>query len=165
MELSAAPAKAPVATSSASAPLKRLVVLDVELVGDVGPSDLAAERRQRLRTLSAKLRDELDRSHLYAVVDNAPAAVLIDRLGSGQYLHQCNGCELDIAKQLGAEQVLVPWIHRMSALILTLHVEIRDVATGRTLMKKGFDFRGENDAAWERTVRYLIRDLKEQRAN
>ncbi|MGH7428920.1 MAG: DUF2380 domain-containing protein [Candidatus Methylomirabilaceae bacterium] len=38
-----------------------------------------------------------------------------------------------MAKQLNAEQVLVPWVFRMSNLVLTMHVEIRDVATGRIL--------------------------------
>ena len=79
-----------------------------------------------------------------------------------QYLHKCNGCDLDIARALGAEQVLVAWIHRVSNLILTLNFEIRDVTTGNVSVRSSFGFRGDNDAAWTRAVEYLVRDLEER---
>ncbi|MGH8612083.1 MAG: DUF3280 domain-containing protein [Gammaproteobacteria bacterium] len=149
--------------SSTPSPLKRLVVLDFELTGDLGGSGFEAAHRQRLQMASARLRDELGRSHLYSVVDNAPARALIERLSSEQHLHHCNGCELDIAKQLNAEQVLVPWVYRVSNLVLTMHVAIRDVATGHTIMKKALDFRSDNDTGWTRAIAYLIRDMKKER--
>ncbi len=150
--------------SSTPSPLKPFAVLDFELTGDVGGSGFEAGHRQRLQMASARLRDELGRSHLYNIVDNAPATALIERLSSEQHLHHCNGCELDIAKQLNADQVLVPWVYRVSNLVLTMHVAIRDVATGRTIMKKALDFRGDNDTGWTRAIAYLIRDMKEQAA-
>lgn len=148
--------------SSAPSQLKRLVVLDIELTGDLGGKSFEAEHEQRLRMVSARLRDELQCTHRYSVVDNAPAKMLIDRLKSEQYLHRCNGCEFDIARQLNADQVLVPWVYRMSNLVLTLHIEIRDVATRRTLMKKALDFRGDNDTGWTRAIDYLIRGMKQR---
>ena len=157
----ASPAEAS-SDSSTPSPLKRLALLDFELIGDVGGSSFEAEHRQRLRMASATLRDELGRSHLYNVVDNAPAADFIERLRSGQYLHRCNGCELDIARQLNAELVLVPWVYRVSNLVLTLHVTIRDVATDRIIMKKALDFRSDNETGWTRAIAYLVRDMKER---
>jgi len=143
--------------------LKRLVVLDFKLTGDLGGSNFEAAHKERIRVASEKLRDELKRNHLYNVVDDGAALAVIERWSSEQNLHHCNGCELDMAKQLNAEQVLVPWIFRMSNLVLTMHVEIRDVATGRMLMKKALDFRGDNDIGWTRAIAYLIRDMKERR--
>lgn len=143
-------------------PLKSLVVLDFELTGDAGGSQLEASHKQRLRMASEKLRKELKHNHLYNVVDNASAVTLIENLSAHQNLHQCNGCELDIAKKLNAEQVLVPWVFRMSNLVLTMHVEIRDVATGRTSIKKALDFRGDNDMGWTRAIDYLIKTMKEE---
>lgn len=145
-------------------PLKSLVVLDFELTGDTGGSRFEASHKQQLRMSSEKLREELKHNHLYNVVDNASAATLIERLSAHQNLHQCNGCELDMAKQLNAEQVLVPWVFRMSNLVLTMHVEIRDAATGRTVIKKALDFRGDNDTGWTRAIDYLIKTMKEQRS-
>lgn len=138
--------------------LKRLVVLDFKLTGDLGGRNFEAAHKQRIRVASEKLRDDLKRNKLYHVVDDAAALAVIERWSSEQNLHHCNGCELDMAKQLDAEQVLVPWVFRMS-----MHVEIRDVATGRILMKKALDFRGDNDIGWTRATAYLIRDMKERR--
>jgi len=39
---------------------------------------------------------------------------------------------LVVAKDLGAKQVVVPWIFRISKLVQTMYIEIRDVETGFT---------------------------------
>jgi hypothetical protein len=46
---------------------------------------------------------------------------------------------------------------------LTLNYEIHDMATARILARKSFDFRGDNDKAWNHAVGYLVRDLQAQR--
>jgi Protein of unknown function (DUF2380) len=142
--------------------LTRLAVLDIELTGDLGGPELGEAHAVRVEAASTRLREELRRTHLYEVADNSPAQELIERFESVQYLHKCNGCDLDIAKALGAEQVLVAWIHRVSNLILTLNFEIRDVTTGNVSVRSSFGFRGDNDAAWTRAVEYLVRDLEER---
>lgn len=147
-------------TTIRQAPLKRLVVADFKLTGDPGGDSFVAAHRQRLKMASTKLREELESNRLYEVVDDAASLALMDRLGAQQNLHQCNGCELDLAKQLHAEQILLPWVFRMSNLVLTLHVEIKDAATGRIAMKKALDFRGDNDNGWLHAIAYLINDMK-----
>ena len=138
-----------------------LAVLDVELTGDLGGPQFEAEHAVRLRMASERLRQELARSGLYRLVDLAPARGLILRLQSQQrYLHDCNGCDLDVGRQLGADQVLVAWVDRVSGLILSLTYEIHDVASGRILARKSFDFRGDNDAAWTHAIGYMVRDLE-----
>jgi hypothetical protein len=77
------------------------------------------------------------------------------------YLHDCNGCDLDVARQLGADQVVVAWVNRVSALILSFTYEIRDVATGQITARKSFGFRGDNDTSWTRAIDYMVRDLRE----
>ena len=147
---------------AAAAP-PRLVVLDIELTGDPGGPELRAEHEARLRMASARLRQELARSGLFRIIDTAPAQALIDKLKSQQlYLHDCNGCDLDIGRQLGADNVLVAWVNRVSGLILTLTYEIHDVATGQIADRKSYDFRGDNDAAWTHAIVYMVQDLKER---
>jgi hypothetical protein len=80
------------------------------------------------------------------------------------YLHDCNGCDLEIGQQLAADQVLVTWVDRVSGLILSLTYEFHDVASGQIVARKSYDFRGDNDAAWTHAVRYMVRDLKETAA-
>jgi hypothetical protein len=143
----------------------KLVVLDIELTGDLGGPQFTAAHEARLRMESDKLRQELGQSGLYTILDSAPAQALINKLKSQQrYLHDCNGCDLEIGRQLGADQVLVTWVDRVSGLILSLTYEFHSVATSQIVGRKSYDFRGDNDAAWTHAIKYMVRDLKETAA-
>jgi hypothetical protein len=151
--------------SSEAARPPRLVVLNIELTGDLGGPQFAAEHAARLRMESDKLRHELQLSGLYGVMDTSPAQALITRLANQYaYLHDCNGCDLQIGKQLGADQVLVTWVDRVSGLILSLTYEFHDVNSSQIVGRKSYDFRGDNDSAWTHAVTYMVRDLKETAA-
>ncbi len=140
----------------------KLVVLDVELSGDLGGPELASEHQARLNLASTKLRQSLSDTGLYELLDSTPAKNTIDEVKSRYlYLHDCNGCDLDIGRQLGSDQILVAWVNRVSALILSLTYEIRDVATGQITARKSFGFRGDNDTSWTRAIDYMVRDLRE----
>jgi Protein of unknown function (DUF2380) len=161
-------AAAPLVTlGAARAPSQlRLVVLDVELTGDLGGPEFAAEHEARLQMASVRLREDLQRSGSYQLIDTAPAQDLIERLrAQHRYLHDCGGCDQEIGRQLGADRVLVTWVHRMSGLILTLTYEMHDVATGQIVGRKAYDFRGDNDRAWTRAIDYMVRDMKEAGVN
>jgi Protein of unknown function (DUF2380) len=107
--------KADLAIAAPSKP--KLVVLDIELTGDLGGPQFTVEHAARLKTESAILRRELENSGLYQVLDNTAALPLINRLKSQQaYWHDCNGCNLEVGRQLGADQVLVTWVDRVSNL-------------------------------------------------
>jgi len=139
----------------------KLVVLDMELTGDSGGPQFAAQHAARLRMASALLRRELAHSGLYTVVDNTDAQALIAKLQSQYlYLHDCNGCDLEIGRRLRADQVLVTWVDRVSGLILSLTYEFHDVSSRQIVGRKSYDFRGDNDSAWSHAIRYMVRDLK-----
>jgi hypothetical protein len=152
--------------ASAAEPSRKtkLLVLDLELVGDLSDASRAGEHEERTRRVSELLRRELAQLPAYEVVDSSPAKEHIENLRAVQYLHKCNGCEIDIAVELGAEQVLVAWVHRVSQLILSITYEIREVPSGRPLKRKAFDFRGDNDAGWSRAVTYMVKDLAESQS-
>lgn len=154
--------QAPAWPDEAPASPKSLAVLDLSLTGDTGDNRRDAEWRQRLADMTAALREEIRRSGLYPLVDHASIPELIAQLQTAPYLHACNGCELEIAKRAGAERVLVGWVFRMSNLVLTLHIEIRDVATGRTLVNRAYDFRGDNDASWRRAIAYFTTNMRDR---
>ncbi len=140
----------------------QLVVLDMELIGDLGGPDLVPVHEARLKMANARLREQLAATGLYHLVDTAPAQADIARLKSQhRYLHDCNGCDLEIGRQLGADLVLVAWVNRVSGLILTLTYEIHDVKSGQIDGRKSYDFRGDTDAAWTHAIDYMVRDIKE----
>ena len=140
--------------------LPALAVLDLELTGDLGGPEFAEEHAARLKAETARLRQNLEGTGLYRVLDNSAAQGMIDTLKSQQsYLHDCNGCDLDVGRTLHADQVLVAWVDRVSGLILSLTYEIHEVQTGQIAARKSFDFRGDNNNAWNHAIDYMVRDL------
>ena len=155
-------ANADVSATASTTRQPMLAVLDIELSGDLGGPQLTTEHAQRIKTQSERLRRELAQTGKYQIVDLTPAQHLINQLQSRQaYLHDCNGCDLDIGRAVEAQKVMVTWVNRVSGLILTLTYEIHDVATGQIDMRKSYDFRGDNDNAWAHAITYMVRDLQQ----
>lgn len=135
------------------------IVLDLELTGDTSISLVAATDAVLLKKFSQVIRDKLQDSGLYTVIQDKETQDDLLRVGKAQYLHRCNGCELKLAARHGAEQVVVPTIFRMSVLIQTLLVEVRDVQSGDVVIRKAYNFRSNTELAWQKTTDYFIRDL------
>jgi hypothetical protein len=141
-----------------------IAVLDFEIEDDTvaqgGVSDTAAQER-RLQMVADILRRDLAQGGQLQVVDDAPAWELMARTRALQSLHECNGCEIEIARVLGADLVLVGWVQKVSNLILNLNAGVKDARTGRTLLIRSVDMRGNNDASWERAARRLAQEVRE----
>jgi hypothetical protein len=138
---------------------EKLVILPFEIV-DNTPVPGAAERHAgMLREMVRSIDEQIGQAGIYQVVpqNRVDDAVAAAHLGTD--IHTCNHCEIDLAKPLGGDKVMVGWIYKMSLLILTLHIEIKDVASERTLISKAYDFRGDNEKAWRRAAQYMVRDL------
>jgi len=149
------------AVPAAAAERKSLVVLDVEVEGDQSDASRRGELEARAALLTRTLKDGLNADGLYRVVDDGAAADLLARLRARREVHACEACLVEVAERLDAERVLSAWVFRMSALILALHVEIRDGKSGDVLIRKILDFRGDNDTAWLRAANYFVRWLRE----
>jgi hypothetical protein len=146
------------------ASLRTLVVLPFEIEdtsGEVGPAD---RHDAMLARTTALVRDEIAAAQLFSVVPGSLTEQAVAAVNSGTHLRRCNGCELDIAKRVNARYVLIGWIYKVSTLVLTLHVDIKDVETGKPVYARVFDFRGDNERAYAHAARTLVRSLKEERA-
>jgi Protein of unknown function (DUF2380) len=145
----------------ADAPLKTIVLLDFELV-DSGLDHASDEaQRARLQAISRALRQEFTDRHFYTVLDNGPAETMIADYGRRFILHDCNGCDTDVGKAMGADRILTGWVQKVSNLILNINIQIRDVRSGRVVLTRSVDIRGNTDASWLRGVRYLARGMDE----
>lgn len=142
--------------------LKSIAILDFELIDDQRDLVPATVEYDRLVALHAQLQREFASHRLYRVVDLAPAAELLRKHRSEQRLHECNGCELEIARALSADRVLVGWVQKVSNLILNFNIQIEDTATGAVLLNKSVDMRGNNDESWRRSASYLVRSMVEK---
>jgi hypothetical protein len=149
--------------TAAQTRLKKLLLLDFELIDEQRGEVPFPDAPARLAMIGARLREAIARERLYELVDDAPVAEAIRSARRQQNILDCNGCELDIARQAGAERVMLGWVQKVSNLILNVNIEVRDAEDGRTLLVKSVDLRGNTDASWQRGIDYLVRDMVEKR--
>jgi len=140
------------ATPAAAQTLPELAVFDFAL-NNTSPAASTPEEMARLQRLDQQLKDGL-RSR-FTLVDMAPVQ---DKLARVDSIRGCNGCELDLARNVGAQQVAYGWVQKVSNLILNVNLVVEDVATGRTLHADSVDIRGNTDESWTRGLRYLLNE-------
>jgi hypothetical protein len=73
-------------------------------------------------------------------------------------LQACGGCDVTLAKQVGAELAITGTVQKVSNLILNFTVYVRDANTGNLIAAMNADFRGNTDESWTRALGWLIRN-------
>jgi hypothetical protein len=131
-----------------------IAAFDFELI-DTSQEGSSPDQDRRLRLISDALRRQLAASGRYTVVDIAPVRA---RLAAGPALTGCNGCELDAARVLGAELVAVGVVHKMSTLILSMRLLIREVPSGNGRLLATASIRGNTDESWLHDINWLVRN-------
>ena len=147
---------------------KSAAVMNFELINemrDYETDEASAAQQRRLGMISDVLRQELSQRGLYRIVSNHSAAALIAEQASRQDLRNCNGCELDIGRALNAEVIILGWVQKVSNLILNVNIEVKDVASGKTLYTKSVDLRGNTDTSWLRGIHYMVQSIAEKKQN
>ncbi len=71
----------------------------------------------------------------------------------------CNGCDTAMAAELGADYALTGEVRKISNLILSLELNLRDAESGQTLRAGTVDIRGNTDETWRRGFSYLLRNI------
>jgi len=145
-----------------AAGLKSIAVLEFELVDDQHELAPASVEYDRLRAIHDQIEAAFTAEGLYRVVDTFPAAALIAQARARTTLHDCNGCELDIARALSADRVLIGWVQKVSNLILNINLRIEDAVTGDVVVAKSVDLRGNTDESWRRGAAALVRSMVEK---
>jgi len=148
MMLLLALASLPMHAAEASGP-PRIAVFDLELY-DTSGIPTHPEQEARLHLLTAELRERLAASGRYDVL----AAIA----PPGAALRNCNGCEVTEAARQGTELVMTGLVHKVSNLILSLTLTLREVPSGEVRGSWVADFRGNTDESWQRALRWLLRN-------
>jgi hypothetical protein len=139
-----------------------LLVLNLELVDTSGEvTDQTEDHERLLAAVRDILASELAAREVYDVIDPADIQAEVDATRERQWLHACNGCEIRFARDVGADRVLTGHVRKVSSLIMALWIDIKDADTGRPVVRKVLDFRGDNDRAWQHAADYLARQLAE----
>ena len=91
----------------------------------------------------------------FRFLDVEPVREEIDRIANPA---DCNDCEVRMARKLGADYSLVGQIQKVSNLILSMNLVIRDAETGAMARGMSVDIRGNTDDSWRRGMRYILRN-------
>jgi hypothetical protein len=127
-------------------------LIDTSLQGEVdGPR---SDEQGRLMRAGDQVRKALADSGRFTVLDIAPVNVA----AHGSNLQACGGCEVALARQLGADLVITGTVQKVSNLILNINVYLRDVHTGQLVTVMSADMRGNTDESWTRATNYLLRN-------
>ncbi len=127
-------------------------LLDTSLQGEVdGPR---ADEQRRLKEVTEQLRKALAEAGKFVVVDIAP----VNAAAHASNLQACGGCDVQYARQLGADLAITGLVQKVSALILNMNIYLRDAHTGQLMTSMSADFRSNTDESWARTMSYLLRN-------
>jgi len=129
-----------------------LELLDTSLQGEIeGPRP---DEQGRLLRAGAQLRKALAESGKFVVIDVAP----VNAAAHGSNLQACGGCDVQYAKQLGANIAMTGVVQKVSNLILNMNIYLRDVDTGNLMTSMSVDLRGNTDESWSRAASFLLRN-------
>src|SRR5262249_23806180 len=97
---------------------------------------------QRLVLATGELRKLAAREAGYDVLD---LGALEPELEKCAPLYKCNGCEIGLARQLGADVAITAAVRKYSNLLLSLHIYVTDVRSGNLTKMYRIDIRGNTD--------------------
>ena len=129
-----------------------MTLLDTSTEGDYfGPR---ADEAARIEMLEDQLAEAFaDRG--YETLDTAPVAARVEDVTN---IARANGLDVQLARELGADLAVTGEVQKVSNLILTMNVLVRDAASGELLRAGNADIRSNTDESWTRGLAYVLRN-------
>lgn len=127
-----------------------VTLLDTSIEGEIHgtrPDEIA-----RVEIVNDYIRERLEEEGL-VLVDLAPVAEELARVRNPA---DCNNCDIRMARELGADYSVVGEVQKVSNLILSMNLYIRDVESGHHLRGQAVDIRSNTDETWIRGMRYIL---------
>ncbi|MEJ8475627.1 DUF3280 domain-containing protein [Roseibium algae] len=88
------------------------------------------------------------------LMDLSPIA---EKLENTANVANCYGCEVRMAEALGADFVMVGMVQKVSNLIISMNLSLRDVGTGQVMLARSVEVRSNTDQSWSRGMRYILK--------
>ncbi|WP_172332368.1 DUF3280 domain-containing protein [Mangrovicoccus sp. HB161399] len=125
--------------------------LGIHLI-NTSPLPLRPEEAARAGLLEEAVRARFAEEGL-AVMDLSPVAEDLDRVANPA---NCYGCEVRLARRLGADYVAVGEVQKVSELILSMNLVVRETGEGAMVRGRSVDIRSNTDDSWLRGIRYIL---------
>ncbi|WP_421983004.1 DUF3280 domain-containing protein [Roseibium sp.] len=71
---------------------------------------------------------------------------------------QCYGCDIRFGQTLGADYAVAGSVHKISNLIVSMNLSVKDVRTGEILRAMAVDVRSNTDTSWRRGMTYILKN-------
>jgi len=102
-------------------------LIDTSLEGAI--RGVRPDEQERLARLSDQLRQRLRDSGRLSLVDITPIA----SEAQASNLQACGGCDIQLARRIGAELAITGTVQKVSNLILNMNIYVRDASSGAIL--------------------------------
>ena len=135
-------------------PRGKVAFFGIYLMNNAGDPDDSDERARIAMVEDQIARDLADRG--FTLVDISPVA---GQLESIKNIASCNGCDMKLARELGADYSVTGEVQKTSELILSMNLFLRDVEAETNLRHGAVDVRGNTDESWSRGYRYLLKNI------
>ena len=140
------------AETAKSAAVLGITLIDTSTEGDYfGPRE---DEAARIEMLEARLAEAFAEQG-YAIVDTAPVAERVDGVVN---IATANGLDAKLAREIGADLAVTGEVQKVSNLILTINVLVRDAASGELVRAGNADIRSNTDTSWRRGLDYVLRN-------
>jgi hypothetical protein len=136
--------------SVAEVEIPQVAFLGFQLI-NTSPVPTTTAEDQRIRMLDDLFQQKLEASGRFKIVPIPPA--LRQEIIAGQEISNCNGCQRDWARKVGADWAAWGTVQKVS----NINVYMEDARAGKLQFVKSVDIRGNSDETWRRGLDYLLR--------
>ena len=119
------------------------------------PTDQTAVHEKRLRAFMTALRDGVTADRRFELV---PSSCAPNCPTEGPALRD----RLRAASQAGTQILIIGIVHKVSTLVQVARTAAIDARSQRVVFRKYFQFRGDNDEAWQRAERFLSEEVRDR---
>ncbi len=122
---------------------------------DLLPPTANEAEKKRLLLLNKKLGELLEASGSFSRVD---LSALSEKIEKASPIFECKGCDLEFAKEAGAEISVVGLVRKSTSVLINISIFLREVSSGKVIKAGAVSIRENDDAGWLRGVRYIVRN-------
>ena len=119
------------------------------------PTDQTAVHEKRLRAFMTALRDDVTADRRFELV---PSSCAPNCPTDGPALRD----RLRAASQAGTQILIIGIVHKLSTLVQVVRIAAIDTTAQRVVFRKYFQFRGDNDEAWQRAERFVSEEVRDR---
>jgi|SRR3954469_10067032 hypothetical protein len=119
------------------------------------PADQTAVHEKRLQAFMTALRDDVTSDRRFELV---PSSCAPNCPTDGPALRD----RLRAASQAGTHILIIGIVHKLSTLVQIVRIAVIDTTAQRVVFRRYFQFRGDNDEAWQRAERFVSEQVRDR---